>query len=66
MPTKVLGSKVSYVIVSTGVRISHFGFARLKVDCTENQRSQRKVRNINNTFGVHNDEIQDVAMSLGL
>ena len=42
--------------------------AKLTVDYSEDQRSQRIVSNIalsaiNNTFGVHSDDVQDLAMS---
>ena len=40
------------------------GFAKLTVDYSEDQRSQRiALSAINNTFGVHSDHVQDIAVS---
>ena len=40
------------------------GFAKLTVDYSEDQRSQRIVLSaINNTFGVHSEDIYNIAVS---
>ena len=48
-------------------RLSRFvcpGFAKLTVDYSEDQRSQRIAMSvINNAFGVHSDHVRDIAVS---
>ena len=40
------------------------GFAKLTVDYSEDQRSQRiALSAINNAFGLHSDHVQDIVVS---